>query len=62
MKLSLFTLPLPPLAKEWKIKEWNISVLWTPPPPLKKNEKYASFNSIDNELISQPYTLVPQKP
>ena len=54
--------PSPPLAKEWKIKEWNISVLWTPPPPLKKNEKYARFKSIHNDLISQPYTLVPQKP
>ena len=30
-----------------------------PFPLLKKN---ASFNSIHNELINQPYTLVPKKP
>ena len=36
VKLASFTLPLPPLLKEWKTKEWNIGNFETPLPPYKE--------------------------
>ena len=42
VKLASFTLPLPPLLKEWKTKEWNNGMFGTPLPPAR-SEKFGRF-------------------
>jgi len=42
VKLVSFTLPLPPLLKEWKTKEWNIGKFETSSPTAKR-EKFGNL-------------------
>ena len=51
MKISSFTLPPPPLMKEWKTKEWNISTFETPPPPQLRVKNLVVFKVYCNTFV-----------
>ena len=59
VKLASFALPLPPLLKEWKTKEWNIGRFEAPSLPVQRVKKISLFYVYCNTYVEIYFWCLP---